>query len=85
MIIARTYKSEGRRITNALQGVVGFISCFLYFYVFTDLHWSFLVMFLLAGVIIAELAGQKWTAMRRQSAKSNRNRQTTRGSQSRRE
>lgn len=82
MIIARTYKSEGRRITNALQGVLGFISCFLYFYVFADLHWSFLVMFLLAGIIIAELAGRKWTEMRRQSAKT-RNRQITRRRQSR--
>ncbi|MCR8658808.1 hypothetical protein [Paenibacillus endoradicis] len=39
-------------------------------------------MFLLAGVIIAELAGQKWTAKRRQSVKSNRNLKTNRRSQS---
>ncbi|HIW34666.1 MAG TPA: hypothetical protein IAA29_17975, partial [Candidatus Paenibacillus intestinavium] len=58
--------------------------CFIYFYVFEGLHWSFLIMFLLAGAIIAELAGQKWTNMRRQSAKSNRNSQTTRRNQNKR-
>jgi len=35
-------------------------------------------MFLLAGAIIAELAGQKWTTMRRQSAKSNKKSPATR-------
>lgn len=44
-------------------------------------------MFLLTGVIIAELAGQQWTKLRRQSAKSaksakgKKNNQTARKSQ----
>jgi restriction system protein len=66
--MARTYYSEGRLIANFLRGLFGLFGLALYFYIIPGLHWSFLFIFLFAGVFAAEIIGALWTRSRRKSA-----------------
>lgn len=67
--MARTYYSEGRQIANFLRGLFGLLGLALYFFVIPGLHWSFLFIFLFAGIFAAEIIGAIWTRNRRKSAK----------------
>lgn len=65
--MARTHYAEGRLIANFLRGLFVLSGLAVYFYVIPGLHWSFLFIFLILGVIAAEIIGATWTRNKRKS------------------
>lgn len=68
--MARTYHAEGRQLANFLRALLVLGAVILYFKI-PGLHWGFFCGFIIAAVILAEIAGTIWTQKRR-SQKKNR-------------
>lgn len=71
-MVARTHYAEGRLVTNFLRGLFVILGWVIYFYVIPGLHWSFLFVFLISGVIVAEIIGSIWIQSKRKSTKRTR-------------
>jgi len=65
--LARTYHSEGRQLAYFLRAILVFLGVVLYYSV-PGLHWIWLIVFLIVGILIAEMMGLIWTHQRRKSA-----------------
>ncbi|MFI8713236.1 hypothetical protein [Brevibacillus brevis] len=70
--MAKTYYAEGRQITFLLRVLFVMMAVLLFFYLVPGLHWSIFFLFLIAGVLIAEVMGSMWTGYRRQAASVNK-------------
>ena len=66
--MARTYKSEGRRVANAVRSVFAALAVLLFLYAFPWWDRQYMLIVLAAGWVAGELAAAWWIRRRRASA-----------------
>jgi len=76
-MMARTYKSEGRRLAHLVRAAFAAIAVLLFMYAFPTWDREYMAIVLAIGWIAGELAGAWWIRRRRAYAKRTQSRNRT--------